>query len=285
MKYGLIVNPIAGDTYKDDLVELFMQTFNNGLHTVLLFETQKSDTMHIPPFAEQPDVIVVAGGDGTVNFAAHWALYWDIPLSILPLGSANGLAAELKLGKDAEVIIDKLAKPVYSSIDVLMCNEQLCLHLADFGFNAMIVNGFAEGSIRGQSGYALNLLRSYRDYKSGRYRIITPTADFETEAFMLVIANGSSYGTQVVINPDGKLNDGKFEICILKDVYGLEGLDILLSLLDHDLEDINHLQIIQTNTARIINIGNAPFQIDGERHNTPKELTVYIKPNALKVIT
>jgi diacylglycerol kinase family enzyme len=284
MKYGLIVNPIAGNTDKADLIELFMHTFNAGIHSTALFETQKDITYHEAPFAEKPDVIVVAGGDGTVNFAAHWALLWEIPLGILPVGSANGLAAELKIGQDADVIINKISMPEFKHIDVLRLNEQICLHLADFGFNAMIISGFANGNLRGQSGYALNLLKSYRDYKPSRYRIITPNSDFETEAFMVVIANGSSYGTQVTINPNGRLDDGLFEICILKDVDGLEGLDVLLSLLDQELDDINHLQVLQTNTAQIINLGGAPFQIDGEQIAAPFSLNVSIRPKALKVI-
>jgi diacylglycerol kinase family enzyme len=88
----------------------------------------------------KPDRVIAVGGDGTVQMAAKQLLGTDIPLGILPAGSANGMARELELPNTSEEALQVIVEGITRSADVIRINNtDICLHLSDIGLNAKLV--------------------------------------------------------------------------------------------------------------------------------------------------
>jgi diacylglycerol kinase (ATP) len=97
---------------------------------------------------------------------------------------------------------------------------------------------------------------------------------------MVVIANSKKYGTGVVINPDGVMNDGKFELVILKNLDFFIFSEIIMGNMPLNPDDF---EIISTDKATIKTNFPVNFQMDGEYCGCESELKISISSNKIKI--
>ena len=100
------------------------------------------------------DRVIAVGGDGTLKLVAESLLETDIPIGIIPAGSANGMAKELGIPEDLNEALALAISGKTKKIHAVLVNNELCIHLADIGFNAYIVKKFDELATRGMLTYA-----------------------------------------------------------------------------------------------------------------------------------
>ena len=222
-----------------------------------------------------PSLLLVAGGDGTVKLVAE-SLQTQLPIAILPLGSANGLAK--CLGIDLlEDGLEALRQLKVKNVDGIDINGELCLHLADFGFNANLIEKFEEQGTRGMMGYIKSSFSQIFETEPYRYLIKTKDENWEVSTRMLLIANGDRFGTGAIVNPGGSLDDGKFELITL-DVERLEHLfEVGKSLVSGETPIGESMKIWKLDSCKIENLDQVNFQIDGELKGQPEEITVHIQ--------
>lgn len=230
-----------------------------------------------------PDLLLVGGGDGTVKLVSE-NLNNPIPIAILPLGSANGLAK--CLGIDLlEDGLDALRKMKTIPMDSIEINGELCLHLADFGFNAKLIEGFEQQEGRGMMGYIKSSF--FQLFSSEKYPFQIQAGDrtWDLETRMLLIANGDRFGTGVVINPNGKMDDGKFELVTLNMETFDDLLDVSKSLISGDMGAGKGIQSWSLTSCKIKNKAAVKLQIDGELKGNPDEIDVVIQPGRFQFVT
>ena len=261
----LIVNPIAGDNEKDEIinsVEKEAEKRNYGFH---LYKTSVEDDKEAISSLikkNKPSRILVAGGDGTISMVAECILGTDICLGIIPAGSANGMAVNFGLPETLQEQIDVAFSNCTLKIDALFINDKLCLHIADLGINAELIKNYENSNIRGKFGYFLQSIPTLFNSESPfHFTIETDEGKIEKSGILLAIANANKFGTGATINPDGKINDGKFEVLIFKD---LDFIEIFKTIQDKPEMSSDFVHVISTNKAYITTIKNVPFQIDGE---------------------
>jgi diacylglycerol kinase family enzyme len=226
----------------------------------------------------KPDRIVAVGGDGTVSLVAKQLLGLSIPLAILPGGSANGMAAELNIPKDSAAL-DIITDGIEKKCDVLKINENnICIHLSDLGLNARIVKYFDKSAMRGMWGYARMLVKILIEGKPVNSHIVADNLDIHIPAFMIVIANATKYGTGAVINPHGSINDGKFELVVVRKISLIGFVKMFLSKKPFNPKNV---EIFQTTKAVITTKRRTHFQVDGEFIGKRKNVTAEIIPSAL----
>lgn len=280
----LVVNPISGDIDKSEFVnatELFATKEN--LNLILYTTSGKDDISKIKTLYEHymPDRIIVAGGDGTIKLVAEATENMDVILGILPAGSSNGLAVDLDLMKTLDENLEIAFHNNYIELDTIVINGQKCLHLSDLGLNAELVKNYEKSNVRGKWGYFLQALNTLMDLgEPFQATIIVDNKTIKCEARMIVIANSKKYGTGVVINPDGSMHDGKFELVILKNLDLMIFGEIIMGTMPLNQEDI---EIVSTNKATIKTNLPVSFQIDGEYCGMETELEINISPNKIKV--
>jgi diacylglycerol kinase (ATP) len=283
-KILLVSNPIsgAGNQTSESLTETIRERFNPS--DLRVYETTgNGDGASIRKHLEElkPDILLISGGDGTIKSVAEAVADHHTIIGILPAGSANGLARCLGITNldDAWQAIDH-GKVVSS--DVLEVNGELCLHMCDFGFNAGLIKKFDQEEERGMLTYFKSSLSQIKDAKPYRFRIETENKNFEVEAQMVIVANGDRYGTGVIINPVGKMDDGKMEIIILNPQGIDEIMGVSLNLIRGNLNENDKVIFVDAAKVKISNPDGADFQIDGEVKDTPREVEIKCIPGKFR---
>ena len=279
-----VVNPISGDVDKTQYIEatkLFAEAEN--LEFILFETTGKNDIAKIKSLynLHLPERIIVAGGDGTIKMVAEALEKQDVILGILPAGSSNGLSVDLNLPATLEENLKIAFHNNYMEMDMVCINGKKSLHLSDLGLNADLVKNYENSDIRGKLGYALQTFTTLTEMEEPfSATIIANNQTIECVARMIVIANSQKYGTGVIINPNGVMNDGKFELVILKNLDLITFGKIVTGNMPIDSENI---EIISTDKAIIKTNSPVSFQIDGEYCGPETQLDIMILPKQMKV--
>jgi YegS/Rv2252/BmrU family lipid kinase len=283
-KYILVINPISGDVDKTEIIEKTIAFADEMNIEIVVYETtgndDESEIMKLYTTIK-PERIIIAGGDGTIKMVGEVLEKQDVIFGIIPAGSANGLAIDLNLPKALDENIKVALQNNFIEIDMVEINKKKSLHLSDIGLNAVLVKNYENGTVRGKLGYALKVVQTLNESEESFDAII----EFEDqkiicEAEMIVIANSQKYGTGVVINPNGLINDGKFEIIVLKSVNLLTIGKIVTGNVSEETEEVDSYS---TNKATITTSRKISFQIDGEYCGEVDQLHVTILPNQMKV--
>lgn len=283
-KYLLVVNPISGDTDKTEILEQ-IHAFANHLNIdIVSYETSgKNDESEIKKIydANKPARVIIAGGDGTIKMVAEALEKEDVIFGIIPAGSANGLSIDLNLPTTLGENIQVAFQNDYMEIDMVEINGKKSLHLSDIGLNALLVKNYQNGDTRGKLGYALQVIATLTEAEDPFEVTIEVNGEIiNCIAKMIVIANSQKYGSGVTINPFGVINDGKFEIVILKNLDVFVIAKIVTGNIPLHSEDV---EIISTDKAVITTIKKIGFQIDGEYCGEVNRLDVSILPGQMKV--
>jgi diacylglycerol kinase (ATP) len=284
-KFLLVINPISGDNDKTEMVSATREhAAKEGIEIIEYETTGDDDEGKIRDLYEEhaPQRILVVGGDGTIKTVAEAVEHHDVVIGVLPAGSANGLSVDLQLPKDLTEIIEIAFHNDYMEMDMVCINDKKSLHLSDIGANAELIRNYENSNIRGKLGYALQAINTITDLEEPFKATIEAEGNtIETEARMIVIANTKRYGTGVTINPIGIMDDGKFEIVILKNLDLLFIGKILAGKIS--LEGNENVEIISTQQATITTNFPVCFQIDGEFCGEVDKLNVKILHKQMKV--
>lgn len=286
VRYLFVINPVAGGTDKAELIqEIKKRCHNSGLQYTIYQTTGEEDLGQIALIVDQfkPHVCIISGGDGTINMLTPLLLNEGLTLGIIPAGSANGLAKGL--GIDLENAMNKIFSGTKVPVDVIKFNDKwFMLHLADLGLNAALVKRYKEEGRRGFWGYAISALKVFSTMEE-LFRITIEiegqVREFETK--FLVIANARAYGTGYQVNPKGKLNDQKVELCVLKEpAPRMLIANVLRNEIQKELNPV--FDIIPVNEAVITCNKKVHFQYDGEYHGRIDKLTVNVLKNQLHIL-
>ncbi len=282
-KYLFIVNPVSGA--KSDRQSM-LSTVKERLSDVditVAETTGENDISMVREYLEEKhwDAILAGGGDGTIRMIAKATGKTDIPVGIIPLGSANGLAKCLEVDTTF-LAIEAIRKGKTRHLDILNINNEICLHLSDFGFNAGLVKKFEDEDERGMITYFKSSLKQFKEMKPYRFEITINGKTEETTARLLVIANADKYGTGAIINPAGKIDDGILEVIAINPDGFDEMASISMDLFQGTLHESEYVKIWTGREASISNPDGADFQIDGEVMETPEKAEVSCQANQIR---
>lgn len=166
-----------------------------------------------------------------------------------------------------------------------MVNSRLCIHLSDIGFNARMIKKFQSENIRGIWGYLKATMKvAWSILFINPMMQVFMTIDneiIETEAAMIVIANGTKYGSGAVINPAGSLEDELFEVIVIKKISIPEIFKMMFS---HASFNPDKTVVFQTRNLTIQPAKRVHFQVDGEYLGKVHEISAVLIPAAIEII-
>ncbi|SDB35440.1 lipid kinase, YegS/Rv2252/BmrU family [Flavobacteriaceae bacterium MAR_2010_188] len=280
----LIVNPKAGSMDKSELIDTVSRIVEQRGYQLSIYETTGNDDKEEIKRRikeREPWRILIAGGDGTINLVASILGDFDTTLGILPAGSANGLASNLHIPDELEQQIRIALGDKTYKIDHLNVNGETCLHISDLGLNAELIKNFEDSPIRGKFGYFLQSIPTLIDSKSPfTFNIEINGEKMVKTGILLAIANAKQYGTGANINPNGKMDDGKFEVLIFT---SFDIPEIINTLYDKvDLES-GFAECFTTDHVIITSDNPIPFQIDGEPKGDVNKVEGSIYPQKLQI--
>jgi diacylglycerol kinase family enzyme len=206
----------------------------------------------------------------------------QIPLGIIPAGSANGMARELNLPLSVTDALDIVLNGIIKKIDLVLFNDkEISIHISDIGLNAFLIKYYSKNRLRGKWGYAKAVISVLWHRRLFHSAIQINGEKILRKVYMIVLANACSYGTGVVINPAGDLSDGKFEIILLKKIAVWNLVKTFLTNRPFDTDEID---VIQTSEVTITTRKKVYFQIDGEYRGKVNTLKASILPGALTLL-
>lgn len=294
VKALLIINPVAGQSRPQEALAAI-----GGALAPLVAETLVTQGRGDAEAAARRaahdrefDAVLVAGGDGTINEAINGLLAGSapgappLPLGLISLGTQNVLAHELSLPRDD---LDALARVIRAghtrAIDVGRVGERYFSLMAGFGFDAAVVRDVAlpVKELIGSAAYALATMSALAAYRSTSVQLSLDGETITSEAYLIVVANASSYALRhVKLAPFAAIDDGWLDVCVFEraplDKVGFV-TQIMAMLARRHLRDPR----VRYYRARHIGIvSNPPIQgqLDGDMFGeTP--LTLEVVPKAL----
>jgi diacylglycerol kinase (ATP) len=285
LKILFVINPVSGGKEKHDWEASIRNYYREKPHAIEFYVlTGENDCTSIRHHIDsvKPDRVVAVGGDGTVKMLAELLKETTLPLGILPAGSANGMARELKIPLDAEGALHVITEGECRKIDVIKIDEEeICIHLSDLGLNAMLVKYFEGSKKRGMWGYGQAIFKVLWKKQMMDVTIKTPDQQIKRKAFMVVIANAQTYGTGAIINPEGKLDDGLFEIIVLRKLHVFELFKMLIS---HKPFHPDRIEIFQTKEVAMTVRRKAYFQVDGEYLGRKTSVKARVLPQIINLM-
>lgn len=283
----IILNPNSGTRKKLDLPKLFNQHVNNRDFHFELHQTQSAthaydlgaEAVHLGY-----DLVVAAGGDGTLNQVGRALVGTNIPLGILPLGSGNGFARALKIPLNLGKAIQLIQHGMIKRVDTGKANGHVFLNVCGFGFDAHVSARFATKGTRGFRTYAQISIMELAKYKPANYSVVMDGVQHEIQAFVMAVCNGPQYGSNAYIAPLAEFSDGMLDVTILKDVNWRNLSRITLGLFRRTLHRSNAYQGFRCHHMVVSGMHDTFVNIDGEA--IPMEASVNIEniPNSLSVI-
>lgn len=217
------------------------------------------------------DLILVAGGDGTVNEALGGMVYSAVPLGLIPGGTGNVLAAELGLTVDPEALADQLSRLVPRRIAVgclraAQAAPRYFLLMAGVGFDALIVR-HVNPELKARLGKLSYWITSWA-------HIARRLVEFEVEACgksyrasFALVSRVRNYGGDLEICRGASLLEDEFEVALLEGEYAVRYLTYFAGILAGKLASVRGARLLRARSLRF----NAPpghpiyVQVDGEK--------------------
>lgn len=290
MKLLFVVNPISGGVDKEPFLTQARELCEKYAINYQIFKTTGKDDREnlqqaIAEFS--PDKIASVGGDGTTLFTAIELIDSEIPMGIIPLGSANGMAAELYVNpKPIEALKDIIMSDLVAGLDMVVVNEEhYTIHIGDVGVNARIVESYEKDPNRGMATYAKYFIAEMEKLEPFEVRVVADDHSYDEKCYMAGICNARKYGTGVPLNLTGNPMDGKFEIVLVKKINMASLIKSGLASFDEKFHDNQVSNVIEAENATIEFDKPRLLQLDGEVIGKFEKLEVRMIAGAVRLIT
>jgi diacylglycerol kinase (ATP) len=178
------------------------------------------------------DGVVAVGGDGLVNLAVQVVAGTAVPLGIIPAGSGNDIARALGIPRgDPLAAADLVLAGTTRAIDLGRADGRWFAGVLGSGFDSMVNERANRMSWpTGRSRYNLAILAELRVFRPVPFVLELDGERWETEAMLVAVGNGSSYGGGMRVCPDARLDDGLLDVTVLGPISKPEFLRVFPSV-------------------------------------------------------
>ncbi len=226
MKTSIIFNPVAGARKGKKLAEAVRVFKAQGIRPVIR-ETQKrgdAGTFAKEEVVRGSEIIVAAGGDGTINEVANGLIGTGARLGILPMGLANVLALEMNIPEKPESAVNvilsgtpQLINPGYVVLTGSDSDKQIKRYfmlMAGIGFDGGVMHDICRSHIErwGKTAYIIAGMRAIARY-TGRLFSIRMDGQKEIDAYSAVVGKSRFYGGRFMVTPRASLKDECLDVC------------------------------------------------------------------------
>ncbi|MCM3874777.1 MAG: hypothetical protein NEA02_00005 [Thermoanaerobaculia bacterium] len=217
----LVYNPMAGKARRVDIAGLVARAAARGLDLLVLPTERPRHATELVAARAGPalDVVAVVGGDGTVGEVAEALLHADVPIAILPTGTANVVAREYGVGRTLAEAERALTSLRTRPITVWHAAGRTCLIGAGVGFDARVMKNVVPWLKRafGRTGYSWTATREWLRYEFPPIEVTGVDAEgepFAREATFVLAANTRRYGGDPILSPHADPADDLLDLVL-----------------------------------------------------------------------
>jgi len=286
--YYFIVNPTSGRG-KGKAFGSQLQQKLNGLKLDYQLE-YTTKPMHAQDLAAKAsdkfEVIVVVGGDGTLQEALNGMVGSDAALGILPVGSGNDFVRAVPIPTDLDKSLKILLKDQRKKIDLATVNGRIYHNGVGVGFDAWAVHIANQVTwLRGNAIYLYSVLHTLASFKPQEVEISFNDQIIVNDYFLMTIANGVSLGGGFYLTPDAKLDDGLLDLCLIQNMPKVSIIINLLKVYSGKHKDDPRVDIVHTKEIQIRSEKGFAVHADGELMSlNMQELNIKILPKIVDLV-
>lgn len=228
----VVLNPAAGR----GLGRRWQPVLAQGLHRALGREChiefrhteldRDAETVAREALHDGADLIVAAGGDGTLHGVVN-ALAWSgVPVAQIPLGTGNDFARAVGIPMNPMEALEVLRTGSAVPVDLGLKGERYFINAAGCGFDAAVAERIQRGfrRLRGTSAYVAAVIATLLRYRATDMTVTVDGTTVAQRAMLCAVANGRSYGGGMRIAPEARWDDGLLDICVVAACTPLEFL-------------------------------------------------------------
>ena len=290
-KLLFIVNPRAGRSKSRSPLFDAISVFSEAGYLTSLHKTSAPGDASVTAAreGEEYDLIVAAGGDGTLNevITGLMRLEKRPPLGYLPQGSTNDFAASLQISGNPVTAARAIVRNVPRMLDIGQWNERYFVYVASFG--AFTKSSYsAPQAAKNALGHFAYILEGMKDLNTLRPYRIRLTADGESldgEYLFGAVCNSTSIGGLMKLDPERVvLDDGRFELLLIpnpKTALDLQNLVLALLNQEYDSQGLvfRHVSSIHLETEE-----DLPWSLDGEYAPSAAVVNIQNHCSALRML-
>ena len=260
---------------------------NLGFELIEESVSQSKNLSHIiQQYSGQIELVIIASGDGTISAAIEGLLSTQIPLGILPLGTANNLARTLEiplsLPKACKIIANGKTRP----IDLGCLNGKYFLNVAGLGLSTTINQQVTKDFKRrwGVLAYIATALKIANQFPAFEVEICWDNQSIKTKTRQVTICNGRYYGSGLIVTEDAAIDDQRLDLYSLEIENWWQALTLLPSLMRGNYVNCRGIRTLQGIKFELYTPKPCPMDIDGEVlaqtpayfHLLPQALSVFV---------
>ena len=288
MTFALIFNPLAGRGKAKGIENKLKVRLEQKIGVFEFFRTEFSG--HAEQIAkkikENFDVLIAAGGDGTIHEIVNGMLGGSAALGIIPIGSGNDFIKTLFIPKHLDRAIEVIIKNCRKKMDIGLINDRYFANGVGVGFDAWVVK--ESQKVKYLRGFLIYLYAVLKTLISYQKETITLAIEGRTEIrdiYLSAFGNGRAMGGGFFLTPEAQIDDGKLDLCIIDPLKKWEVIWHLPKVLKGKHLAMPQVQSLRSNKIEIFSEEGIALHADGELLGLNlKEIKISILPRALEVI-
>jgi diacylglycerol kinase family enzyme len=263
-----------------------------GFTDTVWLETTEDDpgsTMAKGAIAENVDLVVVAGGDGTVRVVCAELAGTGIPVAVLPAGTGNLLARNLGISLDLDEALGQLLDGSEQCIDSVEIKgddlDDRFVVMAGLGLDAAIIADAPDG-LKKHVGWAAYVVSTLKNLNHPFIRVeitIDGNPPVRRRARTVVIGNVGTLQANIPLLPDAKPDDGTIDLVVLAPRRISHWPRLALSLVIKSMQEGRHIERFTGRTIQVKASTTVRRELDGDQIPDGRILTASVDPSSLLV--
>ncbi|MFW6386767.1 MAG: diacylglycerol/lipid kinase family protein [Bacillota bacterium] len=285
----MIFNPAAGNRNPEKVLQRIKKVFSRKGARVSYHTTEGPGEAVLA--AEEAaragaDVVVAAGGDGTINEVVNGIAGTGAVLGVIPSGTGNDFARALGMPLDLEDSCRQILVGSTRAVDLGTVRKRKFINCAGVGFDADVARrtNRQRKYISGYWMYLLSVLEALMVYRTVPVKItLDGGKTLECSPMLVAVGIGTSYGGGIEIVPDSAMDDGFFDICVIDEVKGPNTLRYLYRALQGRHTELARTEIYRSRCVKLEMDTGLPYHVEGEVFKADT-LKFTLEPEAMRVI-
>lgn len=259
---------------RDDVRHLvdWVRAKGHFVEPLVTFEAGEASAFAADAARRGVDVVAAAGGDGTINEVVNGLDGYDVPLGIIPLGTANDFARQVGIPADADHAMDVILQRKPKRFDTATLNGRRFLNVSTGGIGAEATaeTPASAKEALGSMAYAITGLRKFADFRPNFARFSGESFDYEGEFLMFAVGLTRSTGGGTMVTPMASADDGYFDLCIVEGMSRGEFARVVLKVKRG--EHVGHEGVHYAQLKAVTIEGREPIavNVDGETSNATR---------------
>ena len=272
-KVKFIYNPNSGERKISQELDKIIEIYQQYNYSVVPFRLSKNIPIKEAFFDMELDYdhILISGGDGTVDLIVNTMKELDIniPIGILPCGTANDFAKAVNLSFNPKEAIERIVNSNPKKIDIGKINDKYFINVASAGMFTDVsqkINPELKNSM-GKVSYYLKGIEEALYMRKFSIDVKSEEVEYNGDMYLMLIFNGKTAGN-INLAYKAEVDDGLLDVIIVKDVLFPNMFPLLISILKGEhLEGYNENEILyfKTNKLKIDCKDKLNTDIDGEK--------------------